>query len=62
MFASIMENASHIAIRKGVPLAGLATALPAEGEKRTNPTKKDVDITNMHNELVDLLGIDVVTR
>ncbi|GJU23667.1 hypothetical protein Tco_1157009 [Tanacetum coccineum] len=62
MFASIMENASHIAIRKGVPLAGLATASPAEGEKRTNPTKKDVDITNMHNELVDLLGIDVVTR
>ncbi|GJX52663.1 hypothetical protein Tco_0281032 [Tanacetum coccineum] len=61
-FASIMENASHIGTRKGVPSAGLATASPAEGEKRTNPTTKDADITNMHNELVYLLGIDVVTQ
>nr|GEW77491.1 retrovirus-related Pol polyprotein from transposon TNT 1-94 [Tanacetum cinerariifolium] len=40
-----------------VPLAGKATALPTKGEKNT----KDVD-TNLKNELVDLLGIDVVTQ
>ncbi|GKA00772.1 hypothetical protein Tco_0673437 [Tanacetum coccineum] len=55
-FASIMENAS-----KGVPSAGPTTASPAEGEKKTNPTTKDADTTNLHTELVDLLGIDIVT-
>ncbi|GJX78217.1 hypothetical protein Tco_0325028 [Tanacetum coccineum] len=54
---SIMENAS-----KGVPSAGPTTASPAEGEKKTNPTTKDADTTNLHTELVDLLGIDIVTQ
>ncbi|GKD30491.1 hypothetical protein Tco_1241269, partial [Tanacetum coccineum] len=45
---------------KGVPLAGLTTALPDEGEKNTNPAIKDADTTNLHNELIDLLGIDIV--
>nr|GFA45064.1 hypothetical protein [Tanacetum cinerariifolium] len=40
-----------------VPSAGKATASPAKGEKNT----KDAD-TNLKNELVDLLGIDVVTQ
>ncbi|GJY96517.1 hypothetical protein Tco_0513427 [Tanacetum coccineum] len=44
-FASIMENAS-----KGVPLAGLTTALPDEGEKNTNPAIKDADTTNLHKD------------
>ncbi|GJU54185.1 hypothetical protein Tco_1227899, partial [Tanacetum coccineum] len=38
-----------------------ATASPTEGEKNTNPATKDVD-PNLHDELVDLLGIDVVTQ
>ncbi|GKE97081.1 hypothetical protein Tco_1581936, partial [Tanacetum coccineum] len=38
----------------GVPSADKATALPAEGEK-------DAD-TNLKNELVDLLGIYIVTQ
>ncbi|GJU64857.1 hypothetical protein Tco_1246692 [Tanacetum coccineum] len=42
MFASIMENAS-----KGVPLPGLATSSPIEGEKNTNPTTKDAGTTNI---------------
>ncbi|GJY56481.1 hypothetical protein Tco_0455596 [Tanacetum coccineum] len=56
-FASIMKNAS-----KGVPSAGPVIASPVEGEKNTNPTTKDGDTTNLHNELIDLLGIDIVTR
>ncbi|GJZ14500.1 retrovirus-related pol polyprotein from transposon TNT 1-94, partial [Tanacetum coccineum] len=62
MFASIMKNASHTATRKGVPSVGLATALPDEEEKNTNPATKDADTTNLHNKLVDLLGLDIVTR
>ncbi|GJZ32167.1 hypothetical protein Tco_0577603 [Tanacetum coccineum] len=50
-FAIVMENA-----------LGLATASPVEGEKNTNPTTKDVKTTNLHNELVNLMGIDVVTQ
>ncbi|GJX30733.1 retrovirus-related pol polyprotein from transposon TNT 1-94 [Tanacetum coccineum] len=61
-FANIMENASHTATSKGVPSVGPATASPAEEEKNTNPTTKDTDTTNLHNELVDLLGIDIVTQ
>ncbi|GJX03615.1 hypothetical protein Tco_0189531 [Tanacetum coccineum] len=57
-----MENASHTATSKGVPSAGLTTASPAEGEKNTNPATKDVDTTNLHNELVNLLSIDIVTH
>nr|GEU53943.1 hypothetical protein [Tanacetum cinerariifolium] len=52
-FATLVENASG-ATTTGVPLARKATASPAEGEK-------DAD-TNLKNELVDLLGIDIVTQ
>ncbi|GJZ71027.1 hypothetical protein Tco_0634878 [Tanacetum coccineum] len=47
-----MENASR-ATPVSVPSVDKATASPAEGEK-------DAD-TNLKNELVDLLGIDIVT-
>nr|GEW95133.1 hypothetical protein [Tanacetum cinerariifolium] len=52
-FATLVENTSG-ATTTGVPSADKATALPAGG-------KKDVD-TNLKNELVDLLGIDIVTQ
>ncbi|GKC06938.1 hypothetical protein Tco_0998548 [Tanacetum coccineum] len=52
-FTTLVENASGDTTT-GVPLADKATASPAEGEK-------DVD-TNLKNELVDLLGIDIVTQ
>ncbi|GJZ75139.1 hypothetical protein Tco_0639604 [Tanacetum coccineum] len=52
-FATLMGNTSG-ATATGVPLADKATTSPAEGEK-------DAD-TNMKNELVDLLGIDIVTQ
>ncbi|GJZ78546.1 hypothetical protein Tco_0643383 [Tanacetum coccineum] len=42
-------------------LPSQATASPAEGEKNTNPTSKFVE-PNMYDELVDLLGIDIVTQ
>ncbi|GJU82182.1 hypothetical protein Tco_1284547 [Tanacetum coccineum] len=61
-FASIMGNASHTATSKGVPSAGPVTASLAEGEKNTNPATKDAETTNLHNELVDLLGIDIVIQ
>ncbi|GKD59636.1 hypothetical protein Tco_1297145, partial [Tanacetum coccineum] len=43
-------------------LPSLVAASPTEGEKNTNLAIKDADITNLHNELVDLLGIDLVTQ
>ncbi|GJY29444.1 uncharacterized mitochondrial protein-like protein [Tanacetum coccineum] len=52
-FATLVENASG-ATTMGVPSADKATASPAEGEN-------DAD-TNLKNELVDLLGIDIVTQ
>ncbi|GJZ23790.1 hypothetical protein Tco_0561249 [Tanacetum coccineum] len=52
-FATLVENASE-ATTTGVPSADKATASLAEGEK-------DAD-TNLKNELVDLLGVDIVTR
>ncbi|GKB45541.1 hypothetical protein Tco_0896294 [Tanacetum coccineum] len=52
-FATLVENASG-ATTTSVPSADKATASPAEGEK-------DAD-TNLKNELVDLLGIDIVTQ
>ncbi|GJW72515.1 hypothetical protein Tco_0129432 [Tanacetum coccineum] len=61
-FANITENASHIAKSKGVPSAGPTTASLAEKEKNTNPTAKDAESKNLHDELVDLLGIDIVTQ
>ncbi|GKB93546.1 hypothetical protein Tco_0979683, partial [Tanacetum coccineum] len=56
-FATVVENTSG-ATTKDVPSAGQATASPAEGEKNTT---KDAE-TNLQNELVDLLGIDVVEQ
>ncbi|GJR76782.1 hypothetical protein Tco_0089147 [Tanacetum coccineum] len=53
-FATVVENASGAAT-KDVPSASQATTSPAEGEKNTT---KDAE-TNLQNELVDLLGIDV---
>nr|GEZ37952.1 hypothetical protein [Tanacetum cinerariifolium] len=52
-FASLVENASGATIT-GVPSADKATTSPDEGEK-------DAD-TNLKNELVDLLGIDIVIQ
>ncbi|GJT71773.1 hypothetical protein Tco_1031059 [Tanacetum coccineum] len=60
-FVTVMENASG-ATSKNVPSAGQATASPVEGEKNTNPATKDAETTKLHNELVDILGIDVVTQ
>ncbi|GKA43988.1 hypothetical protein Tco_0736712 [Tanacetum coccineum] len=54
-FTIVAENASTTT--KDVPSAGQATASPAEGEKNT----KDAD-TNLKDELVDLLGKNVVTQ
>ncbi|GKC80650.1 hypothetical protein Tco_1131424 [Tanacetum coccineum] len=54
-FATMVENASG-ATSMNVPLAGKAIASPAEGEKNI----KDAD-TNLKDELVDLLGKNVVT-
>ncbi|GJY12967.1 hypothetical protein Tco_0382276 [Tanacetum coccineum] len=55
-FSTMMENASGAA-SMNVPLAGQATPSPAEGDKNT----KDA-CTNLKNELIDLLGKDVVTQ
>ncbi|GKC42211.1 hypothetical protein Tco_1059933 [Tanacetum coccineum] len=55
-FATVVENASG-ATTKDVPSAGQATASPAEGENNTKDAK-----TNLKDELVDLLGKNVVAR
>nr|GEW41307.1 hypothetical protein [Tanacetum cinerariifolium] len=60
-FATVLETASK-AESKNVPSVGQATTSPAEGEKNTNLATRDVESTNLHNELVDLLGIDIVTQ
>ncbi|GJX77023.1 hypothetical protein Tco_0323834 [Tanacetum coccineum] len=54
-FATMVDNASGAASMK-VPLAGQTTASPYKGEKNT----KDAS-TNLKDELIDLLGKDVVT-
>ncbi|GJZ92651.1 hypothetical protein Tco_0664716 [Tanacetum coccineum] len=59
-FATMVEHASR-ATTKVVLSAGQATAPPAEGEKNTNPATTDAEL-NLYDELVDLLGIDVVTQ
>ncbi|GJT70224.1 hypothetical protein Tco_1029510 [Tanacetum coccineum] len=46
---------SHIQTLEALP-AGKSTALPAKGEKNTNPVTEDAELAN----LVDLIGIDVV--
>ncbi|GKC36952.1 hypothetical protein Tco_1049336 [Tanacetum coccineum] len=53
-FATVVETASGAA---DVPLVGQATTSPTEGEKNT----KDAE-TNLKDELVDLLGTNVVTQ
>ncbi|GJX89780.1 hypothetical protein Tco_0343106 [Tanacetum coccineum] len=57
MFATVVENALG-AMAKDVPSTSQATASPAEEEKNTT---KDAE-TNLQNELVDFLGIDVVEK
>nr|GEX19091.1 hypothetical protein [Tanacetum cinerariifolium] len=56
MFATMVENASG-ATSMNVPSIGNTIASPAKGEKNT----KDADI-NLKDELVDLLGKNVVTQ
>nr|GEW60577.1 hypothetical protein [Tanacetum cinerariifolium] len=58
-FSTVVENASG-ATCNNVPSAGKATASPTRG-KNTNPDTTD-DEPNLHDELVDLLGIYVVTQ
>ncbi|GJT41094.1 hypothetical protein Tco_0940959 [Tanacetum coccineum] len=53
-FSTMMDNASG-ATSMNVPSTGQATASPTEGEKNT----KDAG-TNLKDELIDLLGKDVV--
>ncbi|GJS08835.1 retrovirus-related pol polyprotein from transposon TNT 1-94 [Tanacetum coccineum] len=60
-FSTMVENTSGAACNN-VPLAGKATTSPTEEEKNTNPATRDAEQTNMHNELVNLLGIDIVTQ
>ncbi|GKC32374.1 hypothetical protein Tco_1039668 [Tanacetum coccineum] len=55
-FSTMVENASG-ATSMNVPLVGKATASLAEGEKNT----KDAD-ANLKDELVDLLGKNIVTQ
>nr|GEY08063.1 hypothetical protein [Tanacetum cinerariifolium] len=55
--SSVQEKLKSLDSLPDVPSVGKVTASPAEGEKNT----KDAD-TNLKNELVDLLGIDVVTQ
>ncbi|GJZ24133.1 hypothetical protein Tco_0561592, partial [Tanacetum coccineum] len=59
-FATMVENASR-ATTNGVPSVGQATASLAEREKNTNPATTNAE-PNLHDELVDLLGIDIVTQ
>ncbi|GJW11245.1 hypothetical protein Tco_1577072 [Tanacetum coccineum] len=60
-FSIVVETASGAA-SKNVPSVGQATASPAEGEKNTNTATRDAEQTNLHNELVDLLDIDIMTQ
>ncbi|GJU55421.1 retrovirus-related pol polyprotein from transposon TNT 1-94 [Tanacetum coccineum] len=55
-FSTMVDNALE-AISMNVPSAGQATVSPTEGEKNT----KDAG-TNLKDELIDLLGKDVVTQ
>nr|GEV33769.1 retrovirus-related Pol polyprotein from transposon TNT 1-94 [Tanacetum cinerariifolium]GEV35278.1 retrovirus-related Pol polyprotein from transposon TNT 1-94 [Tanacetum cinerariifolium] len=61
-FATIMKNASSGATCTSVLSDSKVDASPAEGEKNTNPTTEDVDLTNLKNKLVDLFSIDVVEK
>ncbi|GJR80245.1 hypothetical protein Tco_0151030 [Tanacetum coccineum] len=57
MFASLINPSSQQAKDKGVPLAGKSNASPAEAEKNTYSATKEA---NLKNDLVDLMGSDVV--
>ncbi|GJV14557.1 hypothetical protein Tco_1359880 [Tanacetum coccineum] len=59
-FVTVVENAS-MATTKDVPSPGQPTASSTEWEKNTNPATTDAE-PNLHDELVDLLVIDVVTQ
>ncbi|GKA40572.1 hypothetical protein Tco_0733165 [Tanacetum coccineum] len=59
MFTNIVEHASQKAKNKSVYSAGQTSASPAEREKKTNPATKDAETTNLKDELIDLMGIDV---
>nr|GEW45735.1 hypothetical protein [Tanacetum cinerariifolium] len=61
LVATVVETASRAA-SINVPSAAQATASPAEGDKNTNPATKDAKPTNLHDELVYLLGIDIMTQ
>ncbi|GJS05531.1 hypothetical protein Tco_0322039 [Tanacetum coccineum] len=56
MFSTMVDNASG-ATSMNVPSAGQSAASPAKGEKNT----KEVG-TNLKDELIDLLGKDVITQ
>ncbi|GJZ80956.1 hypothetical protein Tco_0645950 [Tanacetum coccineum] len=60
-FSTMVENASGAACNN-VPSAGKSTTSPTKGEKNTNSATRDAEQTNLHNELVNLLGIDIVTQ
>nr|GFB48585.1 hypothetical protein [Tanacetum cinerariifolium] len=61
-FTSIVEHASQKAKNNSVPSVGQTSALPTGEEKNTNPAIKDVETTNLKDELIDLIGIDVVEK
>ncbi|GKA35143.1 hypothetical protein Tco_0721634 [Tanacetum coccineum] len=61
-FATVIENALAKATDKSVPSACQVDASPTKGEKNTNPATKDAETTNLNNELVYLIGIDVVEK
>nr|GEX69893.1 retrotransposon protein, putative, unclassified [Tanacetum cinerariifolium] len=56
-FSTMVKNASGVA-RNIVPSAGQASSSPAERERNTTKDAK----TNLQNELVDLLGIDMMEQ
>ncbi|GJS33010.1 hypothetical protein Tco_0531392 [Tanacetum coccineum] len=56
-FASLINPSSLQAKDKGIPLAGKSNASPAKGEKNTYSAIKEA---NLKNNLVDLMGINVV--
>ncbi|GJT12153.1 hypothetical protein Tco_0859195 [Tanacetum coccineum] len=60
-FSTMVKTASGAA-SKNVSSACQAIASPAEGAKNTNPATRDAEPTNLHNELVDLLGIDIMKQ
>ncbi|GKA34461.1 hypothetical protein Tco_0720890 [Tanacetum coccineum] len=56
-FASLINQSSQKDKDKGVPSVGESNVSPAKGEKNTYSAIKEA---NLKNDLVDLMGIDVV--